>query len=165
MHASEANSSSNANRYLDWNNRLVVSSEDTSEDSMCSLQDVGGHIMKIPIIAFQILLCLHMEGKHAATRSLYLPVIFSPLFLLQRLEVILSGSRLVEKIIILLCQGSGIGTYFTYSARARDCFGFLHLGSKLLDWWSIDEGSREEQSRLCHDGASGYNTFCGIHLK
>ncbi|KAK7364686.1 hypothetical protein VNO80_13427 [Phaseolus coccineus] len=28
-------------------------------------------------------------------------------------------------------------------------------------WWSIDEGSREEQARIYHEGASGYNTFCG----
>lgn len=70
------------------------------------------------------------QGKPAAARSLSLPVIFSPLFLLQGVGVLLSGSRLGEKIVILLRQGSGTGTYFTYSARARDCFGFLHRGSR-----------------------------------
>lgn len=28
-------------------------------------------------------------------------------------------------------------------------------GVRLLGWWSIDEGSREEQARLYHEGASG----------
>ncbi|PWA72823.1 transmembrane Fragile-X-F-associated protein [Artemisia annua] len=158
---SEAGSSSTAIRYLDWNSGLIVSSDDTSDDSMCSLQDIGGHIMKIPIIAFQILLCMHLEGTPAAAKSIPLPVIFSPIFLLQGVGVLLSASRLVEKIIILLRTGTGTGSYFTYSARARDCFGFLNRGSRLLGWWSIDEGSREEQARLYQDGASGYNTFCG----
>lgn len=34
----------------------------------------------------------------------------------------------------------------------------LHLtfcGIRFLGWWSIDEGSREEQARLYHEGASG----------
>ncbi|KAJ9567446.1 hypothetical protein OSB04_003412 [Centaurea solstitialis] len=161
LQTSEAGSSSNAIRYLDWNSGLVVSSEDTSDDGMCSLQDIGGHIMKIPIIVFQILLCMHLEGQPVAARDLSLPVIFSPIFLLQGVGLLLSASRLVEKIIVLLRTGTGTGRYFTISARARDCFGFLHRGSRLLGWWSIDEGSREEQARLYHDGASGYNTFCG----
>lgn len=57
----EASSSSNAIRYLDWNSGLVVSSDDQSHDRMCSLQDIGGHIMKVPIIGFQILLCMRLE--------------------------------------------------------------------------------------------------------
>lgn len=57
----EESSSSSALRYLDWNSGLVVSSEDHSQDRMCGLQDIGGHIMKIPIIGFQILLCMKLE--------------------------------------------------------------------------------------------------------
>ena len=30
---------------------------------------------------------------------------------------------------------------------------------RLLGWWSIDEGSREEQAGLYHDGASGLVYF------
>ncbi|KAI7725368.1 hypothetical protein M8C21_029716, partial [Ambrosia artemisiifolia] len=59
--ASEANSSSIAIRYLEWNSGVVVYSNDTSKDTMCSLQDIGGHIMKIPIISFHILLCMRLE--------------------------------------------------------------------------------------------------------
>ena len=58
----EASSSSSTIRYLDWNSGLVVSAEDDQQqDRMCGLQDLGGHIMKIPVIGFQILLCMRLE--------------------------------------------------------------------------------------------------------
>ncbi|XP_059640212.1 uncharacterized protein LOC132282515 isoform X2 [Cornus florida] len=157
----EASSSSTAIRYLDWNSGLIVSSQNRSEDRMCGLQDIGGHIMKLPIIGFQVLLCMRLEGTPAGAKSIPLPLLFSPLFLLQGAGVLFSASRLVEKIILLLRSGAGTESYFTFSSRVRDCFGFLHHGSRLLGWWSIDEGSREEQARLFQDGSSGYNTFCG----
>ncbi|CBI15413.3 hypothetical protein AAG906_014101 [Vitis piasezkii] len=160
-HTTEAGSSSTTIRYLDWNSGLVVSTdEDQHQDRMCGLQDIGGHIMKVPLIGFQVLLCMRLEGTPAAARDIPIPVLFSPIFLLQGAGVLFSASRLVEKIVLLLHNGAGTGRYFTYSSRAHDCFGFLHHGSRLLGWWSIDEGSREEQARLVHDGA-GYNTFCG----
>ncbi|KAK9278709.1 hypothetical protein L1049_028284 [Liquidambar formosana] len=161
-HTREASSSSTTIRYLDWNSGLVVSpEEDQHQDRMCGLQDIGGHIIKIPVIGFQVLLCMHLEGTPAGARNIPLPVLFSPLFLLQGAGVLFAASRLVEKIILILRSGAGTGGYFTFSSRARDCFGFLHHGSRLLGWWSIDEGSREEQARLFYDGDSGYNTFCG----
>ncbi|XP_024972451.1 uncharacterized protein LOC112511182 isoform X3 [Cynara cardunculus var. scolymus] len=157
----EASSSSTTIRYLDWNSGLVVSSNDISEDRTCGLQDIGGHITKIPIIAFQVMLCMHLEKKPAAASFIPLPIVFSPLLLLQGAGVLFSASTSVEKIIILLRTGAGTGRYFFFSARVHDCFGFLYHGSRLLGWWSIDEESREEQARVYHDGASGYNTFCG----
>ncbi|MED6172132.1 hypothetical protein PIB30_047219 [Stylosanthes scabra] len=126
----EPSSSSTTVRYLDWNGGLVVSSEENQRpERMCSLQDVGGHFMKVPIIIFQVLLCMYLE--------------------------------LVEKLVLLLNSGAGGGIYIRISSTAHDCLGFFHHGSRLLGWWSIDEGSREEQARLYHEGASGYNTFCG----
>uniref|UniRef100_A0A5B7AGU0 RING-type domain-containing protein n=1 Tax=Davidia involucrata TaxID=16924 RepID=A0A5B7AGU0_DAVIN len=160
-HGQEASSSSTAIRYLDWNSGLVVSSEDQPQDRICGLRDIGGHIMKIPIIGFQVLLCMRLEGTPADARYIPIPVLFSPLFLLQGAGVLFAASRLVEKIVLLLRSGAVSGRYFTFSSRVRDCFGFLHHGSRLLGWWSIDEGSREEQARLFHNGSSGYNTFCG----
>ncbi|KAL2646669.1 hypothetical protein GLYMA_05G080300v4 [Glycine max] len=62
--------------------------------------------------------------------------------------------------LLLLRSGVGGGIYFIFSSRAHDCFGFLHHGSRLLGWWSIDEGSQEEQARLYHEGAIGW----GYHL-
>ena len=61
-HTREASSSSTSIRYLDWNSGLVVSSEDDQDqDRLCGLQDIGGHLMKIPVIGFQVLLCMRLE--------------------------------------------------------------------------------------------------------
>ncbi|XWS50696.1 hypothetical protein CRYUN_Cryun12cG0108700 [Craigia yunnanensis] len=158
----EAGPSTTTIRYLDWNSGFVVApEEDQHQDTICGLQDIGGHIMKIPIIGFQVLLCMHLEGTPAGARNIPLTVLFSPLFVLQGAGVLFAASRLIEKIVLLLRSGAGTGLYFIFSSRAYDCLGFLHHGSRLLGWWSIDEGSREEQARLYHDGASGYNTFSG----
>ncbi|KAI5660156.1 hypothetical protein M9H77_28949 [Catharanthus roseus] len=157
----EASSSSNTIRYLDWNSGLVVTSENNSQNRLCCLEDIGGHIMKIPIIGFQILLCMRLEGTPRSFRHLSVHVLFSPLFVLQGAGVLFAISRLLEKIVLLLRSGDTTGRYFIFSSGVRDCFAFLHRGSRLLGWWSIDEASREEQARLFHDGIPGYNTFCG----
>ncbi|XP_047974742.1 uncharacterized protein LOC125216981 isoform X2 [Salvia hispanica] len=157
----EESSSSSAIRYLDCNSGLVVSSDDHLQGRICSLQDIGGHIMKIPIIVFQVLLCMKLEGTPPGAKDIPLAVVFSPIFLLQGAAILFAIFRLVEKIIFLLRNEAPGGRYLVYSSRIRDFFGFLHHGSRLLGWWSIDESSREEQARLLHDGASGYNTFSG----
>ncbi|KAL1541734.1 hypothetical protein AAHA92_25919 [Salvia divinorum] len=158
----EESSSSSAIRYLDWNSGLVVSSDDHMQDGICGLQDIGGHLMKIPIIVFQVLLCMKLEGTPPGAKNIPLPVVFSPIFLLQGAAVLFAIFRLVEKVVFLLqSEAAGGRRYLVYSSRIRDLFGFLHHGSRLLGWWSIDETSREEQARLFHDGASGYNTFSG----
>ncbi|KAJ8648473.1 hypothetical protein MRB53_001496 [Persea americana] len=158
----EPGSSSTTIRYLDWNSGQVVSSDDDQyQGRFCGPQDIGGHIMKIPVVAFQILLCMHLEGTPANAQHIPLPALFAPLFLLQGAGVLFAVSRLVEKLVVILRTGAGTGAYFTVSARARECFDFLHRGSRFLGWWSIDEGSKEELARLFHARASGYNTFCG----
>ncbi|CAN1241716.1 RING finger protein B [Linum perenne] len=158
----EAGSSSSAIRYLDWNSGLVLSPEENNEqERMCGLQDIGGHIMKIPLICFQVLLCMRLQGTPAGARNIPLPVIFCPLFLLQGAGVLLAASKLAEKLILLLRSESGAGRYFRFSSRFHDSLGFLRHGSRLMGWWSIDEGSREEQARLYREGAAGYNTFSG----
>ncbi|KAK1433649.1 hypothetical protein QVD17_10563 [Tagetes erecta] len=154
-------SSSMAARYLDWSSGIVESTEDISENRICGLQDISGHVIKIPIIVFQILLCMRLEGKPTAARFIPLPVVFSPIILVQGLGVLFTGSSLVEKIVIFLRTGAGTGIYFTYAARARDSFGFWKHGSRLLGWWSTEERSREEQARIYYNGSSGYNTFSG----
>lgn len=58
----EPGSSSATITYLDWNSGLVVSStEDQNEDRLCGLPEIGGHIMKLPIIGFQVLLCMRLQ--------------------------------------------------------------------------------------------------------
>ncbi|XP_068662173.1 uncharacterized protein [Aristolochia californica] len=158
----EPSSSSTTSRYLDMNSSFVLyREEDQYPGRMCGLQDIGGHIMKIPVIIFQIVLCMRLEGTPPNARHIPLPVLFSPLFLLQGAGVLFSIFKLVEKMVLLLQSGTGTSIYFTFSSRLHDCFGFLHHGSRLLGWWSIDEESKEEQARLYQAGATGYNTFCG----
>ncbi|MBA0602367.1 hypothetical protein Gorai_002549, partial [Gossypium raimondii] len=145
-------------RYLDWNRGLVVSTdEDMQQNSgMCSMQDIGGHVMKIPFIGFQIMLFMYLEGTPPSARNISSPVLFSPLLLLQGAGVVLAAYRLIEKIVILIHSEAVSGRYFDISSKVVEFFGFLHHGSRLLGWWSIDEGSREEQARLYCSGASGY---------
>uniref|UniRef100_A0A2N9F5F0 Uncharacterized protein n=1 Tax=Fagus sylvatica TaxID=28930 RepID=A0A2N9F5F0_FAGSY len=146
-------------RYFDWNRGLVVSSdEDQHQSGLCNLQDIGGHVMKVPFIGFQILL-MRLEGTPSGARNISFPVLFAPLFLLQGAGVLFAAYRLVEKIVLLLHSGVGSRTYVALASKVCDFFGFLHRGSRLLGWWSIDEGSREEQARLYSAGDSGYNTF------
>ncbi|KAI3726810.1 hypothetical protein L1987_66616 [Smallanthus sonchifolius] len=147
---SVVSSSSTAIRYRNWNSGIVGSTEDISENRMCGLQDIGGHVMKILIIVFQILLCMRLEGKPAAARFIPLPVVFSPIFLVQGLGVLFAASSLIKKIVILLRAEAGTGTYFTNAARTRDPFDFLRRGS-----------SQEEQARRHNNGSSRYNTFPG----
>ncbi|KAK4263746.1 hypothetical protein QN277_029121 [Acacia crassicarpa] len=147
-------------RYLDWDRGLVVSADEERQQSgLCSLQDIGGHIMKIPFIAFQILLFMHLEGTPPGAKTMSCAVVFSPLFLLQGAGVLFAAYRLVEKLVLLFYSGDVPVRYSDMALKARDCFGFLHHGSRLMGWWSIDEGSREEQARLYCDGGPGYRTF------
>ncbi|XP_062159206.1 uncharacterized protein LOC133866634 [Alnus glutinosa] len=132
---------------------------ESSSSSMCNLQDIGGHVMKVPFVTFQILLFMRLEGTPSGARHISFPVLFAPLFLLQGAGVLFAAYRLVEKIVLLAQNEVGSGTYSALSSKAREFFGFLHHGSKLLGWWSIDEGSREEQARLYNAEVSGYNTF------
>lgn len=143
-------------------NRQHSFQEDQYQEGMCGLQDIGGHVMKVPVVLFQILLCMRLEGTPKLARRIPVPVIFAPLFLIQGVAVLLALLRLVEKIILLLRSGNSEGWFFRVFAKGRVCFGFLHRGSRLLGWWSIDESSREEQARLLHAQSSGYNTFCGF---
>ncbi|XP_057735569.1 uncharacterized protein LOC130950982 [Arachis stenosperma] len=160
-HITEPCSSSSSITYLDWNRRgLVVScDEDDQQYGLCSRQNIGGHIMKIPFIAFQILLIMHLEGTPSSARDISNRVIFSPLLLLQGVGVLYALCRSVEKIVLLVYTGDIPRSYSSVASKAFDCFGFFHRGARLLGWWSIDEGSREEEARLYFSGTSGYNTF------
>jgi len=81
-------------------------------------------------IVFGDLNCFAFQGTPACAVYIPLPVIFSPLFLLQGAGVLLSASKLGEKLVLLLRSGAGGGIYFRFSSRAHDCLGFLHHGSR-----------------------------------
>ncbi|CAL9059125.1 unnamed protein product [Musa banksii] len=152
----EACSSSTTIRYRDWNSGLLLSSmEEHDQDRLCSLQDVGGHIMKVPLVVFQVLLCMRLEGTPPGARHIPSFALFLPLFLLQGAGVLYAVSRLVEKLVLLLHSGTIDSRYLRISSRVHDFFAFLHHGSRLLGWWSIDEGNKEDQARLFHAETTG----------
>lgn len=152
----ETGSSSTNIRYLDWNSGLgVFSEDDRNQDTTCGLQEFGGHIMKIPLIVFQVVLCMHLEvhnisiyptflvfghyqkacglnfqGTPEAAKYIPVPVLFSPLFLLQGVGVLFAASKLIEKVVLLMRGEDDAGLYFRFSSRAHDCLGFLHHGSR-----------------------------------
>ncbi|XP_035840065.1 uncharacterized protein LOC110918710 isoform X4 [Helianthus annuus] len=160
--SSSSSSSSSSNiRYLDWNSGLLVSSNNIHMNRVSRLQYAGGHITKVPVIVFQILLCMHLEKTPAAAGFIPLPIVFSPLLVLQGAGVVFSASKLVDECIKLPHTGPHTGRLLDFSSETHDCFGFLYGGSRLIGWWYTDEESREEQARLYHAGATGYNTFCG----
>ncbi|CAA7053555.1 unnamed protein product [Microthlaspi erraticum] len=160
-HVPEPSSSSVEVRYLDWNRGLVVTGDEEHQQSnrICGLQDIGGHVMKIPFITFQIILFMRLEGTPASARNIPILVLFVPLFLLQGAGILYATYRLVEKSVLLVSSGDSYGRYFTATTSAREFLGFFQHGARLLGWWSIDEGSREEQARLYTGEATGYNTF------
>ncbi|KAK4410353.1 suppressor of gamma response 1 [Sesamum angolense] len=159
-HLTASTSSSMSFRHLNWSNSVLASpEEDQQENSMCSLQDIGGHVMKIPFICFQVMLFMYLEGTPPGAKYIPIPLLFSPLLLLQGVGFLFAIYRCFEKIILLLHGDADSGSSFRLPPTAYDYMGFLRRGSRLLGWWSIDEGSREEQARLYYAGESGYNTF------
>ncbi|GAU23515.1 hypothetical protein TSUD_39940 [Trifolium subterraneum] len=110
-------------------------------------------------INYSIAQCFAFLGTPSGAKDIPIWVIFSPLLLLQGAGVLFAAYRLIEKIVLLLHHWDLPRSYSSIASKSRDCFGFFHHGSRLLGWWSIDEGSREEESRLFCAGSSGYNTF------
>ncbi|KAL2546355.1 Transmembrane Fragile-X-F-associated protein [Forsythia ovata] len=165
-HLTRAGSSSTSIRYLSSSSSIMAfSDEDHQQNTVCSLQDIGGHVMKIPLIVFQVLLFMHLEGTPPGAKHIPVPVLFSPLLLLQGAGFLFAIFRFLERIILLLHHEGDTGSQFIISQSTRDYFDFLHRGSRFLGWWSIDEGSREEQAQLYCAGESGYNTFAPDTVK
>lgn len=144
----------------------MVSDEDDHQSSgICNPQEIGGHFLKIPFIGFQIMLFMRLEGTPPGAEHIPFLILFAPLLLIQGAGVLFAAYRLVEKIVLLLSIGAGSGRYFAVTSKARDYFEFLYRGSRLLGWWSIDEGSSEERARLYCAGGPGYNTFSAEIVK
>ncbi|XP_074587646.1 uncharacterized protein LOC141843489 [Curcuma longa] len=158
---SEASSSSTIAGYHSLISGLPSSMERHNEDRVCGLQDIGSHAMKVPVVLFQILLCMRLEGTPPATKDIPIVGLFLLVFIVQGLGILFATWRLLEKLFILLRKGSLPERYHTMSRNAYNLFAGIHHGSRLLGWWSTDERSKEEQAFLVSAGSSGYDTFCG----
>jgi len=83
--------------------------------------------------ASDVVLTIHaseFQGTPAGARHISLPVIFLPIFLLQGAGVLFATLRFVEKTVLLLRSGAAVGQYHVISSRVRDCFAFMHHGSR-----------------------------------
>lgn len=144
-----------------------TSGGESSEENegFCGLENLGGHLMKIPVLVFQILLCMKLEGTPKRAKYMSLVLVFTPLLIVQGVAIFFSLLKFVENFIVLLRSRdrATMGELFPYSNKIHDLCGFLDHGSRLLGWWSIDDCSHEERARLWDsDTTSGYDTFSGL---
>ncbi|RID74730.1 hypothetical protein BRARA_B01817 [Brassica rapa] len=129
---------------------------DEDSNIECGLLDIGGYVMKIPFITFQIIIFLSLEGTPASPKKIPVVVLFVPLFLLQGATVLfVTYTSLVKSVLWIYNVGGPYGRYLARSSARVFLSFFQHCKS----CWSINEGSKEEQVRLHSGGATGYNTF------
>ncbi|KAJ3677401.1 hypothetical protein LUZ60_003125 [Juncus effusus] len=137
-------------------------SESEKLDRLCNFKDgITGYIIMILLFCFETLLYLHLERIPQSAKRMPVRVIFMPVFILQIAGVLFGIWRLIEKLIVLFNNGTISEKYISFASKIQEYFMFLHCGSRVIGWWSIDEGSKEEQARLCYFNQNmGYNTFC-----
>lgn len=137
---------------------------DDVNEGFCGLENIGGHLIKLPVLIFQILLCMKLEGTPKQAKQIPLVVVFIPVFVLQGVAIFFSFMKLVENFVLLIrsSDNTSIGELFPHFSKFQDFCGFLDHGSRLLGWWSIDECSQEERARLWGGDTSGYETFTGL---
>ncbi|KAJ4909721.1 Transmembrane Fragile-X-F-associated protein [Raphanus sativus] len=125
----------------------------------CGVLDIGGYLMKIPFIIFQIILLMSLEGTPASPKNIPIVVLFAPLFLLQGARVLfVTFISFAISVSWIYSVGGPYGRYLARSS-ARVFGGFFQYCKRLLGGWFINKGSQEEQVRLHNGEATGYNTF------
>ncbi|XP_024319170.1 LOW QUALITY PROTEIN: uncharacterized protein LOC100822157 [Brachypodium distachyon] len=132
---------------------------DSDVDKLCRLQDIGGPILIIPIVIFQVLLCMRLEGTPSNARFIPVRAIFSPIFLLQVVAVFFAVWRFFERLVIKLQGGIISEEYISASSKINALCMIVQHGSRFITW-TIDENSKEEQAHLCYTNNVGYSTFC-----
>lgn len=121
--------------------------------------DIGGPILIIPIVIFQVLLCMRLEGTPSNARFIPVRAIFSPIFLLQVVAVFFAVWRFFERLVIKLQGGIISEEYISASSKINALCMIVQHGSRFITW-TIDENSKEEQAHLCYTNNVGYSTFC-----
>ncbi|MCO5575452.1 hypothetical protein L7F22_029253 [Adiantum nelumboides] len=158
-------SSTQARRDLVGESSTTASESRDETEGFCNLENVGGHLIKLPVLVFQILLCMKLEGTPKQAQHMSLVLVFLPLLVIQGVAIFFSLLKFAENFLLLLRSRDNTASreLFPHFSKIYDVFGFLDHGSRLLGWWSIDECSQEERARLW-DGAtsSGYKTFSGL---
>lgn len=157
-HIRTPSSSSTSAGYSNRGSGLLVSPDEEFEQSgICSLQDIGGHIMKVLLVGFQIMLFMRLavhplkqifciwffmiflelititflfQETPPSARYIPIPVLFAPLFLLQGVAVVFAIFRFLEKIASLLYTEGGNRNYFRVPPIIHGSLGFMHRGSR-----------------------------------
>ncbi|KAK3130030.1 hypothetical protein QOZ80_6BG0488020 [Eleusine coracana subsp. coracana] len=122
--------------------------------------DLGGPVLIIPIILFQVLLCMRLEGTPFYARFIPIRAIFLPVILLQVAGVSFALWRFFNRLVVKLQDGTISERHLSVSSKVDELSLMIQYGSRLLYWWSIDEDSKEEQAHLCYTNDTGYSTFC-----
>ncbi|XP_015612541.1 uncharacterized protein [Oryza sativa Japonica Group] len=122
--------------------------------------DIGGPILIIPIVIFQVLLCMRLEGTPSNAKFFPLRAVFLPILLLQVTTVSFAIWIFFERLVTKLRAKKITDGYISFSSKIDELFMMMQHGSRLIAWWSIDEDSKEEQAHLCYANNSGYSTFC-----
>nr|XP_051226825.1 uncharacterized protein LOC127344568 isoform X2 [Lolium perenne] len=116
--------------------------------------DIGGPVLIIPILIFQVLLCMRLEGTPSNARFIPVRAIFSPILLLQVVTAIISVWRFFERLVVKLQDGITSERYISISSKIDELFMLVQHGSRLIAW-SIDEHSKEEEAHLCYTNNIG----------
>lgn len=117
---------------------------------------IGGPVLIIPIVVFQVLLCMRLEGTPSNARFIPIRAIFLPIILLQVAAVSFAVWRLFSRLLTKLKDGTISQAHISVSSKVDELFMMIQCGSRLLHWWSIDEDSKEEQAHLCYANNIGY---------
>uniref|UniRef100_A0A0D9XDL8 Uncharacterized protein n=1 Tax=Leersia perrieri TaxID=77586 RepID=A0A0D9XDL8_9ORYZ len=124
------------------------------------LPDIGGPILIIPIVIFQVLLCMRLEGTPSNARFFPLRAVFLPILLLQLTAVCFAIWIFFKRLVTKLRDKNISNGYISLSSKIDELFMMMQHGSRLIAWWSIDEDSNEEQAHLFYANNTGYSTFC-----
>ncbi|KAF2563511.1 hypothetical protein F2Q70_00015677, partial [Brassica cretica] len=82
------NQSIHRSSHLPSSSSMGVRYRNEDSNRECDILDIGGYVMKIPFITFQIILFLSLEGTSASPKNIPIVVLFAPLFLLQGARVL-----------------------------------------------------------------------------
>ncbi|KAG2312858.1 hypothetical protein Bca4012_027428 [Brassica carinata] len=147
------------NQSIHSSSSVRVMYREQNSNRECGLLDIGGYVMKIPFIIFQIILLMSLEGTPASPKNSPIVVLFVPLFLIQGARVLFVTYISVSMSVLWIYSvGGPYGRQFARSS-ARIFLRFFQHCKRLLGGWSINKGSQEEQVRLHSGEATGYNTF------
>lgn len=90
--------------------------------------DIGGPILIIPIVIFQVLLCMRLEGTPSNARFIPVRAIFLPIFFMQVVAVCFAVWRFFERLVVKLQDGMISEGYISVSSKMDDLFMIIQHG-------------------------------------